>query len=187
MRRVFHWLAGCLGILLLAGCHGVTRVSTHAQEVPRVDLDLSGGNRGYLVGSAPEAGNLKTTRQIVQTDIEIPTRYAPKRGGKQAQLPGVSSQEPAEAEGITVGAQAQEAGSFDTYVVQKGDSLWSIAAKPSIYGRTSAWRRIFDANRELLKGDPNRLQAGMTLRIPRGGEAEKASLSGKDSGMTFTK
>lgn len=187
MRQVSYLLAGCLGVAFLAGCRTTTRMATRVREVPRVDLDLTQGNRGFLVGSASETGQLKATRQIIQTDIEIPTHYKPKRTGKQVQLPGTSSEAPAESEGVTVGGAASEEGSFDSYVVQKGDSLWSIAAQPSVYGRASGWRRIFDANREVLKGDPNHLHAGVTLKIPRGKNAESAPLSGKDSGMTFTK
>ena len=55
---------------------------------------------------------------------------------------------------------------YDTYVVKKGDSLWSIAAKPEVYGTATKWRRLYDANRDLLKS-PERLRPGMTLKIPR--------------------
>ena len=74
----------------------------------------------------------------------------------------------------------------DTYVVQPHDSLSSIAKKPDIYGTATQWRRLFEANRELLNGDPNRLQTGMTLQIPRGAATEHAADSG-DEGMTFKK
>lgn len=190
MRRVSYFLAGCLGMGLLGGC----RTATHVREVPRVDLDLTHGNRGFLVGTAAEGGQLKTTRQMIQTDIEIPTYYQPKAGGRPVRLPSGASgpvqtvQPMPESEAVTVGGASPETGPYDTYAVQKGDSLWSIAAQPSIYGKATAWRRIFDANRDLLKGDANNLRAGMTLKIPRGASrAGSSSLSGKDSGMTFTK
>ncbi|MGV6848495.1 MAG: LysM peptidoglycan-binding domain-containing protein [Marinibacterium sp.] len=50
-----------------------------------------------------------------------------------------------------------------TYVVQPGDSLGGIAFR--IYGRTSAFTRIFEANRDRLE-TPDRIQVGQTLRIP---------------------
>ena len=59
------WVVGCV---LVGGCRAATRVV----DIPRVDLELSGGNRGYLRGSPPEAPDLKSTRQIVQTTIELP-------------------------------------------------------------------------------------------------------------------
>ena len=52
-------------------------------------------------------------------------------------------------------------------MVQKGDTLWSIPAKPEMYGKATHWRRLFDANRDLLKS-PDRLKVGMTLQVPRG-------------------
>jgi len=68
----------------------------------------------------------------------------------------------------------EEPEQYETYTVQQGDSLWSIAAKPAIYGNATHWRRIFDANRDLLS-NPDSLKPGMSLRIPRGG-AEEAEI-----------
>jgi nucleoid-associated protein YgaU len=50
-----------------------------------------------------------------------------------------------------------------TYVVQKGDSLSKIAKQ--FYGNTTAWRRIFEANRERID-DPDLIQPGWKLTIP---------------------
>ncbi|MBI3331035.1 MAG: LysM peptidoglycan-binding domain-containing protein [Candidatus Omnitrophica bacterium] len=166
--------AGCA--LLLAGCRAATKVV----EVPRVDLELAGGNRGYLVGSPPEAGELKTTRQMLEATVEVPSLYKPKRGlGAAGPLQVVPPEmEPAEE---AAGAPQR----YDTYLVQKGDSLWSIAAKPEVYGRASHWRRLFDANRDLLKS-PDHLKAGMTLKIPRGEEGA-GETTYEDEGITFKK
>jgi hypothetical protein len=163
MRQLTLVICGLGAVSLLAGCRAPTRIATRITEVPRVDLELSGGNRGYLVGTPPEPARLKTTRQMLETDIEIPSWYRPAPGGMKGGPDDIAppETEAAEARG------AVEVGRYDTYVVQPGDSLWSIAAKPQIYGKAAGWRRIFDANRELLKGSPDRLRAGMTLKIPR--------------------
>ena len=50
-----------------------------------------------------------------------------------------------------------------TYVVQKGDSLSKIAKKE--YGDAGDWRKIFEANRDLIK-DPDLIHPGQTLKIP---------------------
>lgn len=50
-----------------------------------------------------------------------------------------------------------------TYVVQADDTLWSIARK--VYKRGSAWRTIYEANRDVIK-DPDRPPPGATLKIP---------------------
>ena len=63
--------------VVVAGCHAATRVI----EEPRVDLDVSGGNRGYLVGTPPPAAeSADTTRQMVETEVEVPSGYRPKKG-----------------------------------------------------------------------------------------------------------
>jgi nucleoid-associated protein YgaU len=49
------------------------------------------------------------------------------------------------------------------YVVAKGDTLSSIANGQ--YGRAHEWRRIYEANLELIK-DPDLIYPGQRLRIP---------------------
>lgn len=51
----------------------------------------------------------------------------------------------------------------ESYVVQKGDSLWKIAEK--FYKNGSQWRRIQDANMDKLS-NPRALRAGMILQVP---------------------
>jgi nucleoid-associated protein YgaU len=59
-------------------------------------------------------------------------------------------------------AQPQARG-LKTYTVQKGDSLSKIAQRE--YGDAQEWRRIYDANRDLIK-DPDLIQPGWALKIP---------------------
>ena len=175
-RRVMLILCGLA--LAGSGCRAATRMT----EVPRVDLKLEGGNRGYLVGTPPEPVELNPTRQMVATDIEIPSFYKPKHTGAPVNLEGIAPPEiDMDEAGPAAGPQT-----YDTYVAQKGDSLWSIAAKPEIYGKATWWRRIYEANRDQLKS-PDRLRAGMTLKIPRG-EAEPTSNALYDEeGVTYKK
>ena len=53
-----------------------------------------------------------------------------------------------------------------TYVVVAGDSLSKIARRE--YGDPQQWRRIYDANRDIIK-DPDLIHPGQTLRIPESG------------------
>jgi len=166
------------GFVFVSGCRTATRIT----DVPRVDLKLEGGNRGYLVGVPPEGAQLAATRQMVATDIELPSFYRPKRRGTAVSLEQIA---PPETEGLADAAGGVTVASprhHDTYMVQQGDSLWSIAAKPEIYGKATRWRVLFDANRDLLK-TPDSLKAGMTLSIPRGPGSE----SGEDEGTAFRK
>ncbi len=49
------------------------------------------------------------------------------------------------------------------YEVVSGDSLSKIAKRE--YGNASEWKRIFEANQDVLK-DPDKIFPGQKLRIP---------------------
>lgn len=49
------------------------------------------------------------------------------------------------------------------YVVVSGDSLSKIAKRE--YGNANDWKRIFEANKDILK-DPNKIFPGQKLKIP---------------------
>ncbi len=59
-------------------------------------------------------------------------------------------------------------------VVRRGDTLWSLAARQLGAGATDAevaawWPRWWQANRALIGPDPDRLQPGTRLLVPRAG------------------
>lgn len=60
-------------------------------------------------------------------------------------------------------SQGGGAKTIRTYVVQGGDSLSKIAKK--FYGDANAWKRIFEANRDVVK-NPDMIQPGWKLQIP---------------------
>ncbi len=49
------------------------------------------------------------------------------------------------------------------YVIEKGDTLWAIAAKH--LGKGNRYPEIFEANREVIK-DPDLIYPGQKIRIP---------------------
>ncbi len=51
-----------------------------------------------------------------------------------------------------------------TYVVQPGDTLLSIAQQ--FYGDGTKWRAIYDANRDVIGDNPDALKVDVRLRIP---------------------
>ena len=51
----------------------------------------------------------------------------------------------------------------ESYTVQGGDTLSRIAR--AAYGKNGSWKKIYEANREVIT-NPDRLQAGMVLRLP---------------------
>lgn len=50
------------------------------------------------------------------------------------------------------------------YTVVDGDNLWKIADK--VYGSGARWMEIYEANKNVMS-DPDALQIGMELRVPR--------------------
>lgn len=52
---------------------------------------------------------------------------------------------------------------YETYVVKPGDMLRSISEK--FYGGDMCWKKIFDANRDIIK-DPDLILPGWELKIP---------------------
>lgn len=63
-----------------------------------------------------------------------------------------------------VAEAAAPAGQTEVYTVVKNDTLGAIARK--FYGRASAWKRIQEANQDILKGKTT-IYPGMKLQIPR--------------------
>lgn len=57
----------------------------------------------------------------------------------------------------------QAAGRESMYTVKSGDSLSAIARRE--YGDAGEWRRIYEANRDLIK-DPDLIHPGQELKIP---------------------
>ncbi len=52
------------------------------------------------------------------------------------------------------------------HTVQSGESLGAIAQR--YYGKSSDWKRILNANPDVLKGNAKKLKPGQKLRIPKG-------------------
>jgi nucleoid-associated protein YgaU len=61
---------------------------------------------------------------------------------------------------------APAAKAYETYEVKPGDSLSKIAKH--VYGNGNEWKKIFDANTDILK-DPNKIFPGQKLKIPAKG------------------
>jgi nucleoid-associated protein YgaU len=64
-------------------------------------------------------------------------------------------------------AEPVQAAEVETYTVVKGDSLSKIAKNH--YGNAGEWKRIFEANRDILK-DPDKIFPGQTLKLPPKGK-----------------
>jgi len=56
--------------------------------------------------------------------------------------------------------------SYIRYVVKKRETLPKIAARPEIYGDASQWRRLYEANQDII-GRDHKVKTGQVLMIPR--------------------
>ena len=54
----------------------------------------------------------------------------------------------------------------DTYTVKSGDSLSKIAK--NFYGDAQQWKKIYEANKDVIGANPDLIQPGQTYKIPRG-------------------
>lgn len=176
---------GLLGVAL--GASGCARITTQVVDKPRVDQELE-GNRGYLVGSGPAPTQRKTTRRMVQTDVEMPTweelhpwrkpakaearvpvaapSAAPEYSVWEEKAPRPDTrawQPPAVVEEPEPALSPLPSQPLATYTVEKGDTLEKISEK--FYGTTRKWRRIYEANQDVLRS-PNRVYPGQKLTIP---------------------
>jgi nucleoid-associated protein YgaU len=63
---------------------------------------------------------------------------------------------------IDVGGGGQGGGGGETYTVKSGDSLSKIGQHHGV-----AWREIYEANKDVIGDNPDKIMPGQTLRIPR--------------------
>jgi hypothetical protein len=75
-----------------------------------------------------------------------------------------------ESGGPTPDDGGEDAPTPSTYVVSEGDYLIKIAKQ--VYGDSSRWREIYDANKDLIGSNPDLIQPGMELTIPGGSPAD---------------
>lgn len=179
--------AGMVALVFSVGAVGCARINTQVVDKPRVDQELP-GNRGYLKGSGPAPLPRKATRQMIQTDIELPTveEMNPWRKPVPVESPAPPSAPaaPMEAESWEQPAEYPEPEmesappeSETIYTVRSGDTLEKISKE--FYGTTRKSRRIYDANRNILRS-PDRVYPGQKLVIPSDAEAPAGSEGGQD-------
>jgi len=56
------------------------------------------------------------------------------------------------------------AGGGESYTIAEGDTLATVASR--FYGDPNEWRRIYDANRQVIGENPDAVRIGTVLRIP---------------------
>jgi 5'-nucleotidase/UDP-sugar diphosphatase len=115
-----------------------------------------------VVGAACGGGTASAPTQTVVPSasaaaVPAPSPQRPPLASPVAS-PSVAASSPAAATATVVEAAG------DSYEVQSGDTLATIAQQ--FYGDGTQWRRIYDANKDAIGADPDKLKLGMMLKIP---------------------
>ena len=114
----------------------------------------------YIKGDNPGVSNLevKVEDDVVTLFGEAESAEAMEKAVLMAgNVKGVSE---VNSDAITAPAATEK---IEYYEIVSGDTLSAVAKK--YYGNSSAYMRIFEANREVIK-DPNKIYVGQKLRIP---------------------
>jgi len=145
--------------LALSGC--VARTYNLTRDRVDQELSLSSGNRGYIMGQAPEPKERKTTRTTRVFEVELGQANKVKTS---YQIATPLATKTIEESGMEQEIQNQETNlSFQKYTVVKNDTLQKISNK--FYGTTKRWMKLYEANKDVLRG-PDKLYAGQVLNIP---------------------
>lgn len=116
-----------------------------------------------------KARQSEAMRRVLELDTRIEALSARAAGAAPRPAPAAQSAADGRPARIRVDAAGVDAGATAggamqaVYEVRAEDTLSRIADK--VYGDASAWRRIFEANRDVLDG-PDDLRLGMRLIIP---------------------
>ena len=150
-------------VIFVSACVCGCAVRTYTTEQPRSDLDLAAGNRGFVGGKTPAtlpAEVKETTRTIRVTEIELPG-FLKAKSKQPAAAEAVDQSSAVVIESTPVASEPVV--TYQPYTVVSGDNLEKIAKK--FYGKPTQWKRIFEANKDILKS-PDKLRVGQVLQIP---------------------
>jgi nucleoid-associated protein YgaU len=105
----------------------------------------------------------EAARQAQEAAQKVQAQEEARLAREAARAAEAAALEQAQAEEAARAAEART-----MYTVQKGDSLWSIAANPRVYNDPYLWTLLYNANREKLENpdNPNLIEPGMVLTIP---------------------
>ncbi|MBV9327343.1 MAG: LysM peptidoglycan-binding domain-containing protein [Chloroflexi bacterium] len=112
-------------------------------------LSACGGNAAAPTTTPSSAANASPAPSPPRPGLASPV-------ASPSAAPGVVSATPSTTASLTAGG--------DTYEVQSGDTLATISQQ--FYGDPTQWRRIYDANKDAIGDDPDKLKLGTKLTIP---------------------
>ena len=190
MKNITMGVAGMFSVLVLAGCGpelAETQEGAREQEWRRVISESYPSWQAPRAAAPAQYDNVSPELMAAREGAEAPAAPAeaapaeptvpePAADGESVGLPATEPAPAAEAAPAEKAeaapaeaapaekAEAAPEEKFEEYTVVAGDTLSKIAQK--VYHDGRLYNRIFKANEDVLKGDPNKLRIGMKLRIP---------------------
>ncbi len=150
------------------------KISGGASQETREKAIVAAGN---IAGVARIDENIQVIHQVQPQAAPAPAQPAARAAAPAPAQPAAPAAQPqtqvaaartttvaaATTAAVTTSAPAAPVADSTYVMVEKGDTLWKIAAKA--YGDGSKYQRIFEANRPMLT-HPDKIYPGQTLRIP---------------------
>jgi nucleoid-associated protein YgaU len=163
-----------VGVVIVVGALLYNYFSAKPTGQPS-DLDLTGMEESVEIGQAPKG--LPVTHKVQKgedlwaiaekyygsgynwTDIAAENNL----GNADALVEGMELTIPSVPAKVQVSTPAPAAGT-GKYTTQAGESLWDIAVK--VYADGYRWPKIWEANKDKIGKNPDRLETGIELTIP---------------------
>lgn len=120
--------------------------------------------RAAIAASRRELARRRREREKAARTTPPPPR--PEKSPPTPRKPAASPAAPPAAAPPAVPAPPPPPARPGSYTVTDGETLWTIAARPSIYHDPLLWPLLYKANRDQIK-DPRQIYPGQVLTIPR--------------------
>ncbi len=172
-------MAAALSLGLLAGCATTGEEGMSAAEQAIADAKAANAqakkvgfewrDTGKMIKNAEKAladgDDAKAIKLANQAEQQAKDAQAQAATENQRFLDKMSADERSAHEAAMAGSAGMGMGA-DSYSVVRGDNLWNISGKSSIYGDSYQWPLIYKANRSQIK-DPDLIFPGQNFAIDR--------------------
>jgi nucleoid-associated protein YgaU len=166
--------AAALSLGLLAGCATTGEEGPSAAEQAISDAKAANAEAAALGYEWRDTGSLIEQAEKALADgdeakaVELANQALSQAEAAKAQAAAEQQKflDRTDGEELTDTMAAGAAMADDSYTVVRGDNLWNISGKSTIYGDPYQWPLIYKANRSQIK-DPDLIFPGQTFDIDR--------------------
>jgi nucleoid-associated protein YgaU len=127
-----------------------------------LDFSLQHARRAVVLTEEAQARRLKEEKEQARIEKEASLKALEERNQKS---PVTEKKKPTPQPKKIVKTKPKVVPASD-YAVGDGENLWTISAKPEVYGEGLLWPLLYQANRDQIK-DPRQIFPGQSLSIRR--------------------